>query len=262
MDLHLSGRKAIVCASSRGLGKACAEALAREGVNIVVNGRDKACLAEAKTDIERLQAANGATVTAIAADINTAEGRAKLIAACPDADILVNNNEGPPPGAFQSYTQEQWDAALTANLLAPAFMIQGLIEGMKERRFGRIINITSAMVKTPHPFMGLSTAARSGLTALSKGICKEAAPFNVTINNLLPERFDTDRQKKMAQLMMAANNITYEEARAEICETIAAKRMGRPEEFGDACAFLCSAQAGFISGQNLQLDGGSYAGLI
>lgn len=259
MDLGLSGRKAIICASSRGLGKACATSLAREGVDVVINGRSGENLEAALADIS--QTAKG-SVSAVLADINTQEGRAKLIAACPDADILVNNNDGPPPGNFQQWGEAEWRAALDANLLAPVFMIKALIEGMKQRRFGRIVNITSAMVKAPRSVMGLSTTARSGLTAMCKGLSVDVAPFNVTINNMLPERFDTERQKQMAKLAMAFKKITFEEARAEIAETIAAKRMGEPHEFGDACAFLCSAQAGFISGQNLQLDGGTYPGLI
>ena len=181
---------------------------------------------------------------------------------CAAPDILGNNNAGPPPGAFANWGPQEWQSALDANLLAPAFMIQGVIEGMKERRFGRIVNITSAMVKSPRIAMGLSTSARTGLTALCKGLSVDVAPFNVTINNMLPERFDTDRQKFMAEMAMKIKNISREEAIAEIHESIAAKRMGAPEEFGDACAFLCSTQAGFISGQNLQLDGGSYSGLI
>jgi 3-oxoacyl-[acyl-carrier protein] reductase len=259
MDLGLNGRKAIICASSRGLGKACAMALAREGADIVINGRNAETLDLAVREIAIV--AKGAVV-AVAADINTSEGRAALVAACPNADILVNNNDGPPPGNFQQWEESHWKAALEANLLAPVFMIKALIEGMKERRFGRIVNITSAMVKTPRSVMGLSTTARSGLTALCKGLSVDVAPFNVTINNMLPERFDTDRQQQMAKLAMAFKKISYEEARAEIAESIAAKRMGDPSEFGDACAFLCSAQAGFISGQNLQLDGGSYPGLV
>ena len=259
MDLGLMGKKAIICASSRGLGKACAISLAREGCDVVINGRTEASLLSAKAEIEIL--ATG-SVTVVAADLNDENGRQELINAMPDADILVNNNEGPPPGAFQQWGVEEWQAALDANLLAPVFMIKALIEGMKERRYGRIVNITSAMVKSPHSAMGLSTAARSGLTALSKGLSKDVAPFNVTLNNILPERFDTDRQKQMAELAMAFKGITFEEARAEMAETIAAKRLGDPSEFGDACAFLCSAQAGFISGQNLQMDGGSYVGLI
>ena len=259
MDLGLSGRKAIICASSRGLGKACATALAREGVDVVINGRSAENLDVAAAEIRALGAGS---VTTVLADINTAEGRATLVAACPDADILVNNNDGPPPGSFQQWEEADWLRALEVNLLAPVFMIKALVEGMKERRFGRIVNITSAMVKAPRSVMGLSTTARSGLTAMCKGLSVDVAPFNVTINNMLPERFDTERQKQMAKLAMAFKKITYEEARAEIAETIAAKRMGAPSEFGDACAFLCSAQAGFISGQNLQLDGGTYPGLI
>ncbi len=259
MDLGLQARQAIVCASSRGLGKACAAALAREGCRVVINGRDEGTLT--KTAEELRQLGNGEVIP-VAADINTAEGRARLLNACGQPDILVNNNAGPPPGAFAAWGADDWQQALDANLLAPAFMIQGVIEGMKERRFGRIVNITSAMVKSPHAAMGLSTAARSGLTALCKGLSNEAVACNVTINNLLPERFDTDRQQPMARLMMERQGISLEEARKAIAGTIKAKRFGQPEEFGDACAFLCSAQAGFISGQNLQLDGGSYAGLI
>lgn len=259
MDLGLKGKKAIVCASSRGLGKACALSLAREGVDVVINGLHQDGLDATKADIEAL---GGGAVSAVLADINTESGRAELIAACPDADILVNNNEGPPPGQFANWQREDFQAAIDANFMAPVFMIQGLLEGMKDRRFGRIVNITSAMVKSPRAPMGLSTSARSGLTAFSKGLSVEVAPYNVTINNMLPERFDTDRQKFMAEMAMKIKGISREEAIAEINESIAAKRMGQPEEFGDACAFLCSSQAGFISGQNLQLDGGSYPGLI
>ncbi|MGV8995799.1 MAG: SDR family oxidoreductase [Parvibaculaceae bacterium] len=259
MDLRIHGRKAIVCASTRGLGRACALSLAREGVDVVINGRTDTHFDDALASIRAVATGK---ITAIAADISTSEGRAKLIAACPDADILVNNNDGPPPGNFQTWEEADWHRALEANLLAPVFMIKGLIEGMKERRFGRIVNITSAMVKAPRAVMGLSTTARSGLTAMCKGLSVEVAPFNVTINNMLPERFDTERQQQMAKLTMQFKKITYEEARSEIAQSIAAKRMGEPSEFGDACAYLCSAQAGFISGQNLQLDGGTYPGLI
>ena len=259
MDLGLNGKKAIVCASSRGLGKACAVSLAREGVHVVINGLHQQRLNAARAEIEALDAGG---VTAVRADINTEAGRADLIAVCPDADILVNNNEGPPPGQFDRWRREDFQAAIDANFMAPVFMIQALLEGMKERRFGRIVNITSAMVKSPRSAMGLSTSARSGLTALCKGLSVDVAPFNVTINNMLPERFDTDRQKFMAEMAMKIRGISREQAIEEIQASIAAKRMGVPSEFGDACAYLCSAQAGFISGQNLQLDGGSYSGLI
>ncbi len=259
MDLGIKDKKAIVCASSRGLGKACAMALAKEGVDVVINGLHEDRLQEAKDEILAL---GGGDVTAVLADLNTEQGRSELIAACPEADILVNNNEGPPPGQFEQWQREDFQAAMEANFLAPVFMIQSVLPGMKTRKFGRIVNVTSAMVKSPRALMGLSTSARSALTAMCKGLSQEVAPFNVTINNMLPERFDTDRQKFMAQMAMKFKDITHEEAIAEIHESIAAKRMGLPSEFGDACAFLCSSQAGFISGQNLQLDGGSYAGLV
>ena len=259
MDLGLQGRKAIVCASSRGLGLACAQSLSREGVEVVINGRNEANLNQAA---DQLRANSRTPVTAVTADINTEAGRAQLLGACSEPDILINNNGGPPPGRFEDWDQGSWSAAVDANLLAPVFMIQALLPGMKARGFGRIVNITSAMVKAPHGAMGLSTAARSGLTAVCKGLSKDVAQANVTINNLLPERFDTDRQKQMAELAARFRGTSVEEEREAMIESIAAKRLGRPEELGDACAFLCSAQAGFISGQNLQLDGGSYPGLI
>lgn len=259
MDLGIAGRKAIVCGSSRGLGKACAYALAREGCAVVINGLDEARLAAAAEEIARVASA---PVVAVQADITTEAGRAKLVAACPEADILVNNNSGPPPGRFEDWGHDEWIRALEANMLAPILLIRALLPGMRRRRFGRIVNITSAMVKSPRPHMGLSTAARTGLTALCKAVSLDAAADNVTINNLLPERIDTDRQRFMTERLMKLENLTFEAARAKIAQTVAAKRFGLPEEFGDACAFLCSAQAGFISGQNLQLDGGSYHGLM
>jgi 3-oxoacyl-[acyl-carrier protein] reductase len=259
MDLGLTGRRAIVCASSRGLGKACARALAAEGVAVVVNGRDPERLAATADEI---RAATGAPVTAVAADISTEDGRTALLAACPEPDILVNNNGGPPPGRFEDQDHAAWLAALEANLLAPVLLIRTVIGGMRARRFGRIVNITSAMVKAPHSLMGLSTAARSALTAVCKGLSREVAADNVTINNLLPERIDTDRQRFMAELRSTMGGISLEEAYAEMAASIAAGRLGTPDEFGAACAFLCSAQAGYMSGQNLQLDGGSYPGLI
>lgn len=259
MDLGIKGRKAIVCASSRGLGKACATALAQEGCVVFINGLDEKRLAQA---VEDIRTATGTTVTAVRADINTDDGRATLVAACPDADILVNNNAGPKPGRIEDWERADWMYALEANMLAPIFLIKALLPGMRARKFGRIVNITSAMVKSPSPTMGLSTSARTGLTALCKSLSRDVAVDNVTINNLLPERIDTDRQRFMAERMMKLEGITYEQARSKIVETIAAKRFGAPEEFGSACAFFCAAQSGFISGQNLQLDGGSYRGLI
>jgi 3-oxoacyl-[acyl-carrier protein] reductase len=259
MDLGIAGRRAIVCASSRGLGRACARALAAEGVAVVVNGRDPARLEETAA---ALRAETGATVTAVVADLCTKPGRERLLAACPEPDILVNNNAGPAPGRFEDWDHARWLAALEANLLAPALMIRGVIGGMRARRFGRIVNITSAMVKAPHPAMGLSTAARSALTAVCKGLSREVASDNVTINNLLPERIDTDRQRMMAELRAKTGGVSIEQAYTEMAASIAAGRLGTPAEFGAACAWLCSAQAGYISGQNLQLDGGSYPGVL
>lgn len=259
MDLGLTDRTAIVCASSRGLGEACAQALAREGVRVFINGRSEASLRETADRIER---STGLRPVPVAADIATEAGRERLVAACPDADILVNNNAGPPPGKLDEWGHDVWLAALENNMLAPILLIKALLPGMRQRRFGRIVNITSAMVKSPMPSMGLSTAARTGLTALCKSISHEVAPDNVTINNLLPERIDTGRQRFMAERIMKEQNVSLEEARRQIADTISAKRFGLPNEFADACAFLCSAQAGFISGQNLQVDGGSYHGLI
>ena len=259
MDLAIRGRKALVAASSSGLGLACASALAREGCEVVINGRDPARLEHAR---EQIADTVGVEVRTLCADINTEAGRQTLVQACPQADILVNNNAGPPPGVLADWDHAAWLAALEANFLAPVLLIRALLPGMRVRRFGRIVNITSAMVKSPRPHMALSSSARTGLTAFSKAMALDAAADNVTINNLLPERIDTPRQEFMAQRMMKAQGIDMAEARRRIVQTIAARRMGTPQEFADACAFLCSAQAGFISGQNLQLDGGSYAGLL
>ncbi|MEM6826397.1 MAG: SDR family oxidoreductase [Pseudomonadota bacterium] len=259
MDLGLAGKSAIVCASSRGLGKACAVSLLREGVSVVINGRTQDALDDAKSELDALGAGE---VTAVLADIEQEEGRARLFEACSAPDILVNNNAGPPPGLFLHWDEKQWTDALQSNLLAPLMMIRTALPGMQERKFGRIVNITSAMVKSPHRFLGLSTTARTGLTAMCKALSSDAAQHNVTINNMLPERFDTDRQVQIAKLAAAMKGITVEEERAAIVDAIPAKRMGIADEFGDACAFLCSAQAGFITGQNLQLDGGAYEGLI
>jgi 3-oxoacyl-[acyl-carrier protein] reductase len=259
MDLGLTGRRAIVCASSAGLGRACATALAREGCHVIINGRDSQRLEEAAREIAT---SIGVNVTPVAADLDTDEGRRCLIAACPDADILVTNNAGPDPGQFIDWDRADWMRAIESNFFAPMFMIRALLPGMRTRGFGRIVNITSARVKSPTPTMGLSTSPRAALTALCKSVSLDVAADNVTINNLLPERFETDRQIFMAKRLMASENLSYADACRRIAETIAAKRMGRPEEFGDTCAFLCSTQAGYISGQNLQLDGGSYRGLI
>jgi 3-oxoacyl-[acyl-carrier protein] reductase len=259
MDLGIRGRRALVCASSQGLGLACAQALAQEGCEVWLNARRAVPLHAVAA---ALRAATGVPVHTVVADLNTEAGRDALLAACPAPDILVNNNAGPPPGQLADWDHSAWLGALEANLIAGVMLIRAVLPGMRERRFGRIVNITSAMVKTPHAAMGLSTAARAGLTAVSKALAREAVVDNVTINNLLPERFDTARQEFMAQRLMREHGITREEARQRIADTLPARRFGRPEEFGAACAFLCGAQSGFMTGQNLQLDGGAYAGLV
>lgn len=258
MDLGIAGRKALVCASTRGLGRACAEALAREGAVIFVNGRDQERVAQTVSDLRQ----GGFDVHGICADVTTEAGRDALLASCPDPDILVNNNAGPSPGAFLSFDRATWLSALEANMVAPIELVRATLPAMRERRFGRIINITSAMVTTPRAHMTLSAGARAGLTAVMKGLSLDVAQDNVTINNLLPERFDTARQEQMAQIAMKRDGIDYEEARRRQVESIAARRLGRPEEFGAMCAFLASSLAGFISGQNVHLDGGSYPALI
>ena len=259
MDLGISGRHAIICASSRGLGRACAEALAAEGVNIVVNGTDQKRLAHTA---DELRQRFDVGVEAVVGDVTTEAGRTALLSAVSEPDILITNNAGPPPASFQSLRQEDWSRALDGNLVAALLMIRSVLDGMRERGFGRIINITSAMVTTPKPHMTLSSAARAGLTAAVKGLSLEVARDNVTINNLLPERFDTDRQRFMAERVMNAEGISYEDARHRQEQSIAAKRLGRPEELGATCAFLCSRDAGYITGNNIHLDGGSYPALI
>ncbi len=259
MELGIRGRKALVCASSQGLGFACALALLEEGCTVWINGRRADKLQAAA---ESLRHATGGVVVPIAADLNTGDGRAALLEGCPQPDILVNNNAGPAPGQLDDWDHDAWIGALEANLIAGVLLIRGVLPGMRARHFGRIVNITSAMVKTPHAAMGLSTAARAGLTAVSKALAREAIVDNVTINNLLPERFDTPRQEYMAQRLMTQQGITREAARAQIAATVPAGRFGDPQELGAACAYLCSTRAGFLTGQNLQLDGGAYAGLI
>ena len=259
MDLGIRNRHALVCASSQGIGLACATALAREGARVVINGRDAARLEQARAQIH---ATTGQDVRTLVADIATEEGRQTLFEGCPTLDILINNNAGPPPGKLADWDHDAWIRALENNMLAPILLIRGFVPGMRERKFGRIVNVTSAMVKSPRPHQALSTSARTGLTAFCKSLSFEVAADNVTINNVLPERIDTPRQAFLARRQAEMNNISYEEARARFASSIAAKRFGTPEEFADACVFLCSAQAGFISGQNLQLDGGSYPGLM
>lgn len=259
MNLGIADRKAIVCASSRGLGKACALALAREGCFVVINGRNTDTL---KSTAAEITAVSGRSPLVVVADVSTDEGRKALLEACPKPDILVTNNGGPEPGETGQWDHDTWIAAVESNMLSGILLIQAVVPGMQERRFGRIVNITSAMVKSPKLMLGLSTASRAGLTAFSKAMSKEVVRDNVTINNLLPERIETDRIHYITEQLAQRRKLTLEQARAELLKPVAAKRFGRPDEFADACAFLCSAQAGYISGQNLQVDGGSYEGLL
>jgi len=259
MDLGISGRTALLSASSDGLGFACARALAMEGVNVVLNGRHIEKLEAAVNELAKI---TKGSVDCVAADVTTDAGRKTLLKKCPSPDILLNNNAGPRAKMFLDTDPEDWTTTLNGNMVSPLLLIQAVLPAMIERKFGRIVNITSAMVTTPRPHHTLSAGARAGLTASLKALSLDIAKHNVTINNMLPERFDTNRQHQMAQAAMKRDGISYEEARRLQIMSIAAKRMGRPEEFGAAFAFLCSSSAGFISGQNLHLDGGSYPALI
>ena len=259
MDLGMAGRRAILMGSSRGLGRACAESVAREGVHVVINGRTAADVDAAVAD---LRASYDVEVTGVVGDASTADTHDALLAASPEPDIVLLNSEGPSPTPFSRLTDDALDAAFQQAVIGPIGFLQKVVPGMVEREFGRIVAVSSAMVKTPNPVMSLSHGTRLGLAGILKGLSKEVVAHNVTINQLLPERFDTSRQQQMAQLVMQSKGITYDEARAEQIASIKAGRLGRPDEFGDAFAFLCSAQAGYISGQNLQLDGGSYEGVF
>ena len=259
MDLGISGRTALLCASSSGLGLACARALASEGVKLVVNGRNRERL---KRAADELSAASSAKVESVAADVSTEAGRVALLERCPNPDILLNNNSGPKPLMFLETDPDDWQRTLDGNMLAPLLLIRAVLPGMIKRRFGRIVNITSAMVTTPRPHQTMSAGARAGLTASLKALSLDVAKHNVTINNMLPERFDTGRQHDLAKAAMARHGISYEEARRQQVKSIAAGRLGKPEEFGAAFAFLCGSHSGYISGQNLHLDGGSYPALV
>jgi 3-oxoacyl-[acyl-carrier protein] reductase len=260
MDLGIAGRWAVVCASSQGLGRACAEALVGEGVNVVINGRDADKLEGVANELRTLPGA--ASVVPVAADITTADGRAVLLAAAPVVDMLVTNNVGPKPGTIADITEDDLSRALELHFLSPIALVKAVLPGMIERRFGRIVNVTSAMVKRPNHTMVASAGARAGQSAVMKAIAGDVARHNITINNLLPERIDSPRQEFMANVAVERDGITYEEARRRQVQSIAANRLGLPSELGAACAFLCSIQAGFISGVHLHLDGGSYPGLV
>jgi len=258
-DLGITGRTAIVCGASSGLGKACATALGQAGVDLVINGRDAGRLEAAAADI---RAATGAAVRLALGDVATREGRAAIIEACPDPDILVNNAGGPPPGDFREWDEEEWIAALRTNMLAAIMMIRGVVDGMIARRWGRIINITSQTVKMPLPLIGLSNGARAGLTGFIAGLSREVAQHGVTINNLLPGYFETERLRTYAARVGASRGQSADETIAEMAATNPARRIGRPPEFGAWCAFLASEHAGYATGQNFVLDGGAYPGTL
>lgn len=257
MDLGLRGKQALVCGASKGLGRGCAEALAAEGVHVTLVARGAEALQATADEIRRN---TGVNVIAVAADITTPEGRAQALTACPQPDILVNNAGGPPPGDFRNWTRDDWIAALDANMLTPIELIKSTVDGMIERRFGRIVNITSSAVKAPIDILGLSNGARSGLTGFVAGLARKTVAHNVTINNLLPGQFDTDRLKKTIGASASATGKSVDDLFEARRLQIPAQRFGNPAEFGAFCAFLCSVQASYMTGQNVLLDGGNYPG--
>jgi 3-oxoacyl-[acyl-carrier protein] reductase len=260
MELGIAGKWALVCAGSKGLGKGCATALVRDGVNVVVTARGEEALQATAAELRALNPA--VQVHAVAGDIATAEGRAAALRACPQVDILVNNAGGPPPGDFRDWDREAWIAALDANMLAPIELMKATVDAMAARGFGRVVNITSGAVKAPLENLGLSNGARSGLTGFVAGLARQSrlASRNVTINNLLPGFFDTDRIRKTMQASAEKTGKSVDELKAARARTIPAQRLGQADEFGAVCAFLCSAQAGYLTGQNILLDGGAYPG--
>ena len=257
MDLGIRGRTALVCAASKGLGRACAMSLAREGVDVTIMARGREALEQTAEDIRK---ASGVKVTALVADITTPEGRAAVLATCPQPDILVNNAGGPPPGDFRNWSREDWIKAVDANMLTPIELIKATVDGMIKRRFGRIVNITSNSVKAPIEELGLSNAARSGLTGFVAGLARKTVRHNVTINNILPGQFMTDRLKTRLTVNAKEAGITLEQYLDKRSQVIPAGRFGDPNEFGELCAYVCSAQAAFITGQNFLIDGGTYPG--
>jgi len=254
MDLGIKGKKALVCASSKGLGRGCAEALAEAGVNLVLNGRSEGPLGETANDIK---AKFGVDVEAVAADVSTENGRAALLEAAAGADILVNNAGGPPPGLWSDWDRDDFIAALDANMLAPIAMMKAMLPGMIDQGWGRVVNITSGSVKAPIPQLGLSNSARAGLTGYVAGTSRQVAEHGVTINNLLPGIHATDRAVSLDTGVSNAQGISMDEAKKRREATIPARRYGTASEFGATCAFLCSQHAGFIVGQNIILDGGA-----
>ena len=257
MDLGIAGRKELVCAASKGLGRGCAEALAREGVEVTILARTESTLRQAA---EEIGAMAGRRVAWVACDITKPDGRAAALAACPTPDILVNNAGGPPPGDFREWDRDVWLAAIDANMLTPIELIKATVDGMIGRKFGRIINITSSAVKAPIDILGLSNGARSGLTGFVAGVARKVARHNVTINNILPGQFETDRMRATMEGRAKAAGKPFDDVRRMAMDAIPAGRFGTSDEFGALCAFLCSVQAGYIAGQNLLIDGGNYPG--
>ena len=257
MDLGISDRRALLCGASRGLGKACALAVAKEGVHVTIVARTRNVLERTADDI---RAATGVRVTPVVADITTVEGRAAALTACPEPDILLNNADGPAPGDFRKWTREDWIGALDSMMLAPIEMIRATVDGMMERGFGRIVNISSRSVKIPQLELGLSNGARTGLVGFVAGLARQTVARNVTINNLLPGIFDSDAQKRHIEGMLHDLGKTFDQVWRERAAASPARRYGNPAEFGSYFAYLCSAQAGYITAQNLLIDGGSYPG--
>ena len=258
MDLGIKNRRALICASSKGLGRACAIALAAEGVHVTLTARGAAALATTAAQVRSTYPQ--VKVTEVVGDITTEPGRAAALEACPEPDILINNAGGPPPGDFRAWHREDWIRALDANMLTPIELIRATVDGMISRRFGRIVNITSAAIRAPDDVLGLSNGARSGLTGFIAGLARKTVRHNVTINALLPGPFDTDRLGVTAAGQAAATGLTFAEVLIRRMQANPAGRFGDPAEFGLACAFLCGAQAGYITGQNILLDGGAYPG--
>jgi len=259
MDLGLHGKKAIVCAASKGLGRACAMNLAREGVEVLITARGRDHLEATATEI---RSETGATVHTLAGDVTTPEGRAAILAAMPDPDILINNAGGPPPGDFRDWDEADWEKAVGANMITPILLIKAVVDGMAARKFGRIINITSGAVRAPIPALGLSNGARTGLTGFIAGLARQVAKDGVTINNLLPGHFHTDRLIQNMQNEATRTGKTLDQVSAAYAATNPTGRVGYPDEFGRACAFLSSVHAGFIVGQNLLIDGGRFPGTM
>jgi 3-oxoacyl-[acyl-carrier protein] reductase len=259
MDLGIAGRRALVCAASKGLGRGCAEALAREGVRVTIVARTHEALERAASEIE---AASGVSVSYAVGDVATAAGRAAALAVCPDPDILINNAAGPPPGSYRDWSRDDWIRAIDANMLAPIELIKATIDSMTARGFGRIVNITSSAVKAPIPALGLSNGARTGLTGFIAGLAREVAAQGVTINNLLPGSFATDRLTTTLAAEAQRAGRPLEQQMGLRTERIPARRFGQPAEFGSLCAFVCSVHAGYITAQNLLIDGGAYPGTL